>query len=665
MEISSIAKVYWSEIAKKCQRATVFIDDPSAECLHWSGGLKVLEPANRVLEFSSFESAPRKDKKGVFIVTNPALPKNERILKDIISNSSLEYCIVISSCQPNILTATRFPARDFNVEDKSGTDWLEQSVLDWMGNKNYTVEILFYPVFICPIIRETFFTPGFFRLYPLLENDLTRCKAYWRVFNQNQPLPTGEGSQYMIYTQELKNQIRQLIGNLHSLFGSLRLKEEIWSVGPFAKCVGDELESWLPARNRRKTAHGTVSLVLVDRTLDLAGTVLNAGGESVLGNVLQSHNPLEGHTLDVGVDLSKLLRVFSSGTFVPSSLGHAGSCTKEGEEDSQLRDFIFNNEKDVIANLHAKLAKYSPRKSESRKNTTVASVQNLGHNLTEYEGDLEAVMANLATVSRAQALLNASNNQDIVHRKRLQSLAAQFTREMYHSSDGVLEQITELLLGRGDTSLSLVDILKLLVYVYSLPSPSFQFREEEAERLKSVLGEEILREGKQGQLDPLLTTLAREEGGDKEMNELVALNTVNRIWTRLEGVLAYRQNIKKYTSLIDENGMYNGFLSQLLGDIYDPSRIDVDCLYYHAGGLGAILRSGLGWLGAANTKQHPRQNPWVLVFVIGGVTPLEIKILQNNVDGTESKLTVCGTSVLTPQSSLNLIFNNNPLFLDS
>ena len=46
-----------------------------------------------------------------------------------------------------------------------------------------------------------------------------------------------------------------------------------------------------------------------------------------------------------------------------------------------------------------------------RKNTTVASVQNLGHNLTEYEGDLEAVMANLATVSRAQALLNASNNQ--------------------------------------------------------------------------------------------------------------------------------------------------------------------------------------------------------------------------------------------------------------
>ena len=34
------------------------------------------------------------------------------------------------------------------------------------------------------------------------------------------------------------------------------------------------------------------------------------------------------------------------------------------------------------------------------------------------------------------------------------------------------------------------------------------------------------------------------------MDELVALNTVNRIWRRLEALLTYRQNIKKYPSLI-------------------------------------------------------------------------------------------------------------------
>ena len=40
--------------------------------------------------------------------------------------------------------------------------------------------------------------------------------------------------------------------------------------------MGDQLESWLPARNRRKAAQqqGGVSLILVDRTMDLAGPVL-------------------------------------------------------------------------------------------------------------------------------------------------------------------------------------------------------------------------------------------------------------------------------------------------------------------------------------------------------------------------------------------------------
>ncbi len=51
----------------------------------------------------------------------------------------------------------------------------------------------------------------------------------------------------------------------------------------------------------------------------------------------------------------------------------------------------------------------------------------------------------------------------------------------------------------------MLQILELLLLILII----IIFREEEAERLKSVLGEEILREGKQGQLDPLLTKLAR------------------------------------------------------------------------------------------------------------------------------------------------------------
>ena len=62
--------------------------------------------------------------------------------------------------------------------------------------------------------------------------------------------------------------------------------------------------------------------------------------------------------------------------------------------------------------------------------------------------------------------------------KNINNHFSNFTEYCYylHFSTGVLEQITELVLGRGDSSLSLVDIIRLLVYVYSTPSPDFQFR---------------------------------------------------------------------------------------------------------------------------------------------------------------------------------------------
>merc|ERR1719167_577987 len=145
------------------------------------------------------------------------------------------------------------------------------------------------------------------------------------------------------------------------------------------------------------------------------------------------------------------------------------------------------------------------------------------------------------------------------------------------------------------------------------------------------------------------------------MNELVALNIVNYIWSKLEGLLVYRDSLQKYASLTDEDGNYSGFLSQLLADIYHENRNEVADLFHHSGGLGAILRSGLGWLGGTTNKQHPRQNPLVIVFVIGGVTPAEIKRLQSVVEGTSSKLIVAGTGIVTPARSMDLLFNNNSL----
>ena len=73
---------------------------------------------------------------------------------------------------------------------------------------------------------------------------------------------------------------------LHSLLSTLGAKEEIWSVGRMSRNIGDLLESWTPVRNRRKEAENWVSLILVDRTLDLASSVM-VGGDSLLCRATQ------------------------------------------------------------------------------------------------------------------------------------------------------------------------------------------------------------------------------------------------------------------------------------------------------------------------------------------------------------------------------------------
>jgi len=53
-------------------------------------------------------------------------------------------------------------------------------------------------------------------------------------------------------------------------------------------------------------------------------------------------------------------------------------------------------------------------------------VEGLENDLKEYEGDLESILSNLGSISRGQAFINTASGQNILKRKRLQSLASQF-----------------------------------------------------------------------------------------------------------------------------------------------------------------------------------------------------------------------------------------------
>ena len=202
------------------------------------------------------------------------------------------------------------------------------------------------------------------------------------------------------------------MSSLHCLLSTLGAREEIWSVGRMAGQLGDQLESWGPARARRRTAENRVSLVLVDRSLDLASGVLQAG-DSLLARALNSLDLLPGHTVDRAVSLSNLFGMTEdcgSECLVPASLASPGiNPTREEEE---LESLIFSPEKDFLSLLHKNLRENSPKKnSPSRKFMNLNSLEAV---LREFTGDSEGLLSNLSSVSRAAAAVSSSRERSEV-----------------------------------------------------------------------------------------------------------------------------------------------------------------------------------------------------------------------------------------------------------
>ena len=358
----------------------------------------------------------------------------------------------------------------------------------------------------------------------------------------------------------------------------------------------------------------------------------------------------------------------TSQCLLPASLASCGAGRDQGEDEEELEAVVFKPEKECLGLLYRNLLDKSPKKvdSPSKKYVNTASMEAV---LKDFTGDYECILDNLATVSRASCAVQCSAREKRdLRRKKMASLMSQLARTMCEGGRRVLDDMTDLVRGRRDNNLRLDEVLALLVFVYSSADVRDSFPPDEEERLKSVLGEALLKDGVARSAGPVLEELCRTEGGDS-LDEVVALNVVNKVWERLEAVKKCREDLGRYESLINYEGEFTGLLEQLLADLYHEDRREVACLHHHAGeGLGAMLRSGLGWLSSSvaaasvSSKPHPREQPWILVVVLGGVTPAEAARCQDLVTGTGS-LSLAGTRLLSPQDSLHMTFINNSLMV--
>jgi len=650
----------WMEAGKKVGKAVVFIDAEAAECLHWSGGVNLLKRAALLREFSIFESAPADYKKAVFVISSPIAGSVEETLKAIISTSSFHYCVVITTCHPAVTSFTNHPMKDWNLEDQNSILSLEENLLHWMGNVNMTAEVLHLPLSICAPCPSLLLSPPLCALIAPTSPDLERIKCLWPQQHAGQP-PPSDPACWAALPLPLQTRLRQSVASLHSLLASLGAKEEIWSVGNLARSLGDQLEAWTPARTRRKTASNKVSLILVDRTLDFASCCPGAG-DTLLARATDILPRLPQHSTDLASDLSRLFGLSASGTLLPAGIASPSLKYEDKErEEEELEALLFYPEKETLALLHRNLMASSPqmRRNEVGSKKVVSGAV-LSNDLKDFQGDQDALLANLSTISRAQAAVTCLVPEVNLRRKKVSGLCAQYAQAIRQSGGaGLLAEVTDLVRGRKDAGLKLEDLLHILLYLYSALDVRDQFDTEEEERLRSVLGEALLKDSSEGELGEVLDCLIERRGG--EMDELVALAVVDNLWERLEGLRVARDGLGAFHSLIGSEGGGWGLVEQLLGEVYRKEGGDVNGLYHHSQGLGAMLRSGLGWLGSAPSAPHPREAPLVILWVVGGVTAGEVALAKKAVAGTESKLTIGGSRVVSPRDALNLAFTHDCL----
>lgn len=310
LTLHQFCQVGWREICKKVKKAVVYIDNKAAECLHWNGGLMQMMTAGAVTvkEFSAFENGKPDQKKAVFILCSPVYGTTKIILQDLIRNSSFEYCILITSAHARVHMFAKYGGHREGIEEMSLFHSLEEEMLEWMGNMNYTVEVIYSPLFILPLTEMIFLTPPFRDIFPFTEVHIPKIVELQHLQHKVTHMQTHDNLSSLELTSlplEVQITVHQLVSCLHSLFVTLEMQEDIYSLGHLSGLVASQLEALPDASNRRKTAANHCSLILIDRTLDLA-SVTSHNSDSLLDRILAVLPRLPGHSNDVAVNMSPI-----------------------------------------------------------------------------------------------------------------------------------------------------------------------------------------------------------------------------------------------------------------------------------------------------------------------------------------------------------------------
>lgn len=676
--ILSFAQQGWEQVLAKVKWSVVYLDAACAESLHWScGSSRLLEavkgPACHLREFEPHAvGGGTKQPRAVFVLSSLLKGQIVDTLQDIICRSHFQHCVVVTAVSHAVhLTANHVPAAAAaELEGQQPVfEQLEEKLCEWMGNVNYTAEVLHVPLLLAPAAPHLAFTPAFATLFPLLPQDvhvLNSARPDKRRLNS-----LGEVDATAL-TPELLLYIRCLVSGLSSLCEHLGVREECFAVGSLSRVIATDLANYAPAKNRKKTATGRASVVFVDRTLDLTGAV-GHHGDNLVEKIISALPQLPGHTNDVMVNMIELTAVqaeeenqsvIAPGCLAPSNDASAKALweallnTKHKEAVMEVRRHLVEAASRESLPIKMSMGRVTPGQLMSY----IQLFKNNLRALTNHCGLLQLGMATVQTLKHPQTA--KWDNFLAFERLLLQSLGDS-------TMAGVLNQLLPMIKSssqRTSDDYSPEELLILLIYIYSVTGDCALDKElgEVEEKVKKALAQVFSEEA---ELSPVLQKIT---GCDSAVNlTLPKCHTaVNDVFTVLRDIAGARDLMRQFKSVYvpgnnTHQASYKPLLKQVVEEIFNPEKPDPIDIEHVSSGLTDLLKTGFSMFMKVS-RPHPSDHPLLILFVVGGVTVAEAKMVKDLVASLKPgiQVMVLSTRLLKPLNVPELLFATDRLHPD-
>lgn len=615
------------QVRMHVRHAVVYMDDAAAECLHWFYGFdKFLQFGAITIEnFSPFVKTDCNVKNAVFIILSPIVGETLRTLMVIIRAHSFKNCVVITSLPPIF---------HMDAESPEETDFafLENKILNWMGSVNYNASVEHIPLFSALLANNLLVLSSFSKEFSVFNCGLLEMNRRRTAdFNIKNLLP------------DMQLNVKKIAYCLDTILDKFQVKGDVFSIGALSHIVGFELASL--SHQQKKPHNRKVSIVIIDRLLDLAGP-LSQSYETMLDQVLKTFPHLPGHVFDVGIPMNDLAEcenetVFGRPLLAPGCLAHKNS----PEELTAYYAVLEKRPRDALIELNRLIVESAANEEMNTDLNERLTFEVLKKRILLFKNKPELISKYRGLLQIALGVALALEHMTKSSLDQLSATEKALIQYLTVSVEEVLNNIMQMVTEREDSNRKMEEILIFLAFIYMLSGCS---NIENEAAMQATLMETFFQED----LNDFLSFMV-----DGELEDENILNAVRTFFDVLKRLGTVRKGLKKYKSIFKSTNpafpsSYDPLLKQLLDDIFDPSITDIPDLEFHSGSLKDYIKTGFS-LFMNVSKPQPCDNRDLLLVVLGGLTPAEIKFIRDKETQLKDRqIYVCCTQVITPSDVL-------------